>query len=72
MAVSETMSPAVAVLVGRDRSASATEHARPAVRVREVRELMPRLSLRAYQVRVQVSSPLLAVSPVFSAFTAMP
>ncbi len=57
---------------GSDRSASFTEQGRPTSRVRETSELMPLVSSRAYQVRVQVSSPLLAVSPVLSSLTGMP
>lgn len=51
---------------------SATEQALPTRRVRETRLVRPAVSLRAYQRRRQVSSPLLALSPRSSTVDVMP
>ncbi len=60
------------LVAGRFRPASVTEHCLATVRVRETRLVMPASGLRAYQVRVQVSSPPRPAWPQSSAAYTMP
>lgn len=76
-AVSESTSPRVLESAGRFSLSSVMaapelRQADPTTRVRETRLVSPLSGLRAYQTRVQVSSPVLAWSPMASDWVTMP